>query len=82
MQRTLIHDTPGYQIAYRTTSHPVVGTTVELFAKHPKAQRPRWQRFACLTLPPESHGLLAEVFALASVLPGPRWGRQRPLVMP
>ena len=75
--RILIHDTPGYQISYRTTSHSVTGTTVELFAKHPKAQRPRWQRFACLTLPPESFRSLSEVFADAATLPGPSWGAGR-----
>jgi hypothetical protein len=77
--RIIIHDSPGYQLAARTTSNPVVGTTVELFAKHPKAQRPRWQRISCFTLPPESFRSLAEVFDLATVSPGPSWGHQRPL---
>ncbi len=75
MHRTLIHNTPGYQLSYRVTTQSPVGTTLELFQKMPKAARPRWQRFACLTLPPESFRCLSEVFADAATLPGPSWGR-------
>lgn len=73
----LIHDTPGYRLGYKTTHHGVAGTTVELFAKHPKANRPRWQRIACFTLPPDSLGRLSRVFGEASLLPGPSWGKGR-----
>ena len=71
----MIHDQPGYQLGSRTTSDPISGTTVELFAKHPRAKRPRWQRIVCLTLPVESLRSLSEVFADASALPRGRYDR-------
>ena len=62
-----LHSTPGYLLEGRITTHAITGSTVELFVTHPNAQRPRAQRIACLTLPAESLGKIAELFATAKV---------------
>ena len=62
----LIHSLPnddhgnGYQLhAEVTTSR--VGKTLSLFQTYPQAQRPRAQRIAQLTLPPQSAYKLAKL---------------------
>lgn len=57
-----LHSTPGYSLEGRITKHTITGATVELFATYPNALHPRAQRIACLTLPPESFGKLAQLF--------------------
>lgn len=45
----LIHAAPHFELAGVATVTSA-GRTVELFQRHPRAKRPRWQRLVCLTL--------------------------------
>jgi len=73
----LIYYSPGYQLGAKRTHHPLTGVTVELYAKHPTARRPRWQRLVSLTLPQAARDALADFIGGAPPYPESPDGTRR-----
>lgn len=75
----LIYTSPGYLLGGKRINHPITGPTVELYAKHPTAQHPRWQRLVSLTLPQAARDALADFLGAAPPYPeSPNGTRRQP----
>jgi hypothetical protein len=75
----LIYTSPGYLLGGKRINHPITGPTVELYAKYPAAQHPRWQRLVSLTIPQEARQRLAEFLGASPPYPeAPGGARSQP----